>query len=68
MKKSRREIEREEHEQWMALCKEMEKRGIVTKDDLKSSVNLLDTPGQWLLNMIRVWGNLRAQLGVKDYE
>jgi len=64
----RREIERREHEQWLSLCEELKRRGVVTEADLKSSVNLLNTPGQWLLNMIRVWGNLRAQLGVRDYD
>jgi hypothetical protein len=68
MPKTRREIEREEHTQWLALCEELKKRGAVTDEDLKSSVNLFDTPGQWLLSMIRVWGDLRAQLGVRDEE
>ena len=62
----RRDIEKAEHDQWRFLCAELVKSGAVTEADLKSSVQLLNTPGQFLLNVIRTWGELRAQLGVRD--
>jgi hypothetical protein len=59
----RREAERDEHEQWQMLCQELKKSGAVTEEDLKSSVTLLSTSGQYLLSMIRAWGDYRARLG-----
>lgn len=55
-----------EWEQWQALCRLLKESGAVTDGDLQSRVTELDTPGQRLLEQIRVWGRSMRALGRED--
>ena len=47
---------------WRDVLRMLREAGAVTDADLASSVKLNDTAGQRLLNQIRAWGDLRAEL------
>lgn len=55
--------QRLEWEQWRTICGRLRAMDVVTEDDLRAPVHADKTPGQILLNDLRIWGDLRAKQG-----
>lgn len=51
-----------EWNEWRAVCKILLDHGAITMGDLQSPVTHNETPGQKILNQIRIWGEAYATL------
>lgn len=60
--KRARELSMQEWKKWIELCERLEKLGAVTPGDLKSSPSARETDGQRLLQCIREWAKLMAEI------
>lgn len=58
------EVSMKEWEKWRELCERLERSGAVTAQDLKSLAIAHDTDGQRLLQCIREWAKLMAEISV----
>lgn len=52
------ELAKQEWQQWRTVCTMLKKCGAVTDEDLKSLSTQTKTPGQKLLNALKIWGDL----------
>lgn len=68
MNEQTKQLSREEHAAWQLVCEKLLRCGAVTEADLRASKGDQTTSGRILLNVIRGWGELRADLTVAAAE
>ena len=55
-------VSHEEHELWKSMCAQLKILGAVTQEDLESPTGSDKTPGNILMNTIRIWGDKLVEL------